>query len=435
MPTTGIDNNFHSAEAREIMGKAPAWVVRWGITVLFAIFAGIVIGCYFIKYPEFVKAPVEITTLNPPVDLITRYDGLIDTIAVRSGELVGKGDLIAVLANPADYGDVNTVERLLDESSHKPLTEIIEEEWLSGEYALGSVQSAFADFQSRSLAYRHYLETSYIPNKKRLLEQQISKNRQYYARLREQRQLLNHDAAFERENLRRDSLLHSQAVISEADYKTSQRGLLSKQNTLKGFDATLASTELAIIQTEQQVVELSLQEQNEVAEYERGINSSRQQLLSQIAQWREQYVISSPAEGVVSLLNYWSKNQRIPAGEQLATIIPEGEVSVIGRMKVPTAGFGKVAEGQRVNVRLNGWPYMEYGVLKGVVRSISSVPDQTGQTPAYVVELHFPDGLVTSYRRELPLIQKMDGEGEIVTKDKRLIERFIEPVMSLFRNR
>jgi hypothetical protein len=119
----------------------------------------------------------------------------------------------------------------------------------------------------------------------------------------------------------------------------------------------------------------------------------------------------------------------------LATIIPEGEVSVIGRMKVPTTGFGKVAEGQRVNVRLNGWPYMEYGVLKGVVRSISAVPEQKNGVPAYVVELQFPDGMTTSYRKELPLIQKMDGEGEIVTKDKRLIERFIYPVMSLFKNR
>ena len=34
-----IDNNFHSEEAQEIMGRAPSWVVRWGITVIFVILA------------------------------------------------------------------------------------------------------------------------------------------------------------------------------------------------------------------------------------------------------------------------------------------------------------------------------------------------------------------------------------------------------------
>jgi multidrug resistance efflux pump len=420
------------------MGKAPSWVVRWGITVLFVIFAVILLGCWFIKYPEFVKAPVEITTLYPPVDLIARYDGLIDTIAVRNGDLVGKGNLMAVLANPADYRDVVTVECLLEKSEHKPPTQVVEEEWITSEYVLGSVQASFTDFQRNLLAYRQYLATSYIPNKKRLLEAQIAKNRQYYARLREQRNIQSKDADYEVENLSRDSILYADAVISEADYKSTKRSLLAKENSLKGFDATLVSTELNIIQTEQQLDELSLQEQMEIAEYERGINASRQQLLSQIAQWREQYVISSPSEGAVSLLNYWSENQRIPAGEKFATIVPEGEVRVIGRMKVPTAGFGKVEEGQRVNVRLNGWPYMEYGVLNGVVSSISLVPEQNqaaGNLPVYVVELEFPAGLVTSYRKELPLIRNMDGEGEIITKDKRLIERFIDPITSLFKNR
>lgn len=428
-------DNFHSTEAQQIMGKAPSWVIRWGITVLFAIFAGILLGCYFIKYPELVKAPVEITTLNPPVDLIARYDGLIDTIAVQNGQPVRKGELIAVLSNPADYHASIRVEELLEASFAEPLTQAVQQEWIGREYPLGTVQPAFADFQRQALAYRQYLSTSHIAHKKQLLEEQIAKNRQYYLRLQEQRGLMSRDNAYERENLRRDSMLHAEAVISEADYTVSRRNMLGKENSLKGFDATLASTELGIIQTQQQLVELSLQEQNEVAEYERNINASRQQLLSQIALWREQYVICSPADGVVSLLNYWTKNQRIPIGERLATIIPGGEMRVIGRMKVPTAGFGKVDQGQGVNVKLNGWPYMEYGVLKGIVHSISAVPDQANNMPVYIVELQFPGGMLTSYGKELPLIQKMDGEGEIITEDKRLIERFIDPIVSLFKNR
>lgn len=71
--------------------------------------------------------------------------------------------------------------------------------------------------------------------------------------------------------------------------------------------------------------------------------------------------------------------------------------------------------------------------------AISAVPEQlqaqSGTSIVYTVEVEFPADLRTTYRRELPLIQQMDGTGEIITDDMRLIEQFIRPVVSLFKNR
>ena len=186
-------------------------------------------------------------------------------------------------------------------------------------------------------------------------------------------------------------------------------------------------------------MELTLDAANEQAEYERGLEQSRQQLLAQIAQWREQYVIISPTEGRVSLQRYGSCHQHVSAGEIIASVVPEGKLSVIGRMQVPSASFGKVQIGQRVLVKLKGFPYMEFGVLHGKVHSISEVPEQhqteSGTSILYTVEVQFPSNLRTTYHRELPLIQQMDGTGEIVTKEMRLIEQFIHPIVSLIKNR
>ena len=44
--------------------------------------------------------------------------------------------------------------------------------------------------------------------------------------------------------------------------------------------------------------------------------------------------------------------------------------SVSGRMSVPSPGFGKVQVGQTVNVKLDSYPYMEYGVLREGYRTI-----------------------------------------------------------------
>ena len=41
--------------------------------------------------------------------------------------------------------------------------------------------------------------------------------------------------------------------------------------------------------------------------------------------------------------------------------------------------------------------------------------------------------LVTNYKKQLPFNQEMHGIAEIITKDRRLIERLIEPLVSIFR--
>lgn len=108
---------------------------------------------------------------------------------------------------------------------------------------------------------------------------------------------------------------------------------------------------------------------------------------------------------------------------------------VQGRLKVPSAGFGKVEAGQEVNIKLNGFPFMEYGILKGEVASISKVPENTDAGLCYTVVVSLPKGLESTYRKEFPFVQDMDGSAEIITEDMRLIEQFIRPIRSLFVNR
>lgn len=432
-------DNFHSEEVQTIMGKTPAWVVRWGITAVFVIFVGILIGCWFIKYPDIVEAPTTITTLNPPADLVARYDGLIDTLCVSDGQPVEQGQMVAVLRNTALWQDVQCVSDSLAVDVFLSPEEAVHSAWLDATYRLGDLQTVFADYQSKCRDFRHYLAAGNITRKQELLREQIAKNREYYAKLEQQRALQAKDLDYGRRTLERDSLLLSEAIISSADYETTAQNYLAKQNAKAGFDASLTSTELQIIQSEQQLVELSLQLENETAEYERALAQSCQQLAAQIAQWKQQYVLEAPASGRVSLAGYWSANQHVSIGDRLASILPDGATEVIGRLQIPSAGFGKVRTGQAVHVKLNGYPYMEFGVLRGRIRSLSAVPEQiqtaNGNAIVYLAEVVFPDGMTTSYGRELPMIQQMDGSAEVITEDLRLIERFVQPVVSLFKNR
>ena len=168
---------------------------------------------------------------------------------------------------------------------------------------------------------------------------------------------------------------------------------------------------------------------------ERELDGCRGRLAAQIRAWSLACILASPMDGAVSFVRKWDEGQFISAGESFVTVVPSQERMPVGIVKVPQASFGKVCTGQRVNVRLSGYPYMEYGLLVGEIGYLSSVPEAAAdlQTePQYTAEIVFPDGMVTTYGRELRLIQKMDGTAEIITKDRRLIMRFLDPIVALF---
>jgi HlyD family secretion protein len=116
-------------------------------------------------------------------------------------------------------------------------------------------------------------------------------------------------------------------------------------------------------------------------------------------------------------------------------VVPENEQKIIGKATVPIAGAGKVEVGQGVNIKLDNYPYMEYGLLVGKITNISMVPVSTEKGGYYTAEIELVNNLVTNYNKELPFNQEMQGNAEIITKDRRLIERLVEPLVSVFRER
>jgi hypothetical protein len=97
--------------------------------------------------------------------------------------------------------------------------------------------------------------------------------------------------------------------------------------------------------------------------------------------------------------------------------------AVICRAVVSSSGIGKIEMGQKVLIKLAGYPSMEHGILTGVVNLISLVPEKEG----YIIEINLNEGMVSSYSERLKLVHEMEGTAEIITSEMRLINRFINP--------
>ena len=68
-------------------------------------------------------------------------------------------------------------------------------------------------------------------------------------------------------------------------------------------------------------------------------------------------------------------------------------------------------------------------MVKGIIKSVSLVPNEE----TYLVEVTLPNGLVTNYGTKLVFFQEMKGEAEIITEDISLLQRILNPIISLYK--
>ena len=110
--------------------------------------------------------------------------------------------------------------------------------------------------------------------------------------------------------------------------------------------------------------------------------------------------------------------------EEVFSIVPFQE-DIIGQVLLPASGAGKVDVGNDVIIKLDNYPYIEFGSIKGKVKSISLVTKKL-KTETYLVIVSLPDGLTTNYGESLYFKYEIKGTAEIVVKKRRLIERLFD---------
>src|SRR5690606_20276356 len=128
--------------------------------------------------------------------------------------------------------------------------------------------------------------------------------------------------------------------------------------------------------------------QNEEFKKENAFNSdfllAKQNLLAAIYEWKEEYLLRSPIEGRISFFDVWGEYQNVKQGQTVFTIVPLTKGDFIGTCKIPCRNSGKVKEGPRALIKLETYPYREWGFLNGEVQTISEVPNLDSD-PGYVV--------------------------------------------------
>jgi multidrug resistance efflux pump len=427
---------IRSEEVQEIMGTPPRWIVRWGITIILLVVLVLFAGSYFYKYPDLIVARVVVVSENPPVSVVARSAGKLIKIFVTDKQTVNANTLLGIIENPANYEDVYELISLLESvQPYFSQPELLNNLVFNKEYSLRPKSRILFITCKPASRVSDFGKFNTFEQRIKSLEKQVTDYANYYEKLRQQISILNQDYVLASSQFHRDSALHARKVMSDVDFEKSEAAMLKQKYAYQNAMTNLASTQITMNQLKQQIQEqivLKAETENKLLA---ALKEKYDNLVNQLKAWEQSYVLKTPIAGQVTFTNFWSINQFVTAGNVVFNVVPENEQEIIGKATVPIAGAGKVEVGQRVNIKLDNYPYMEYGLLEGKIKNISMVPVTNEKGSYYTAEIVLSNKLVTNYKKELPFNQEMQGSAEIITKDRRLIERLVEPLVSVFRER
>ncbi|GAA3763174.1 HlyD family secretion protein [Flavobacterium ginsengiterrae] len=419
---------LRSEEVQDILTKVPHWMIRWGTVMIFAIIVMLFFVSWFIKYPDVVNTEIVITTNIPPEKIVSKSSGRIEAILIKNKSIVPKNSTLAIIENTANYNDVFLLKSITDNYNiNDPKAEFPFSKLKNTQ--LGEIESAYAVFQKdyQAQELNHDLKPFAIENRAQVSEKIQIKERLEI--LQQQKVINESELQLQKNEIARFEVLFNKGIISAQEMEAKKLGFLQAQKNYRSLLSSISQLKSSLIDNTKSSQNSQVNSTKEEVNLGRNMAQSFFQLKKVIKDWELAYALKSSISGKVTFLQIWTENQTINIGDNVFSIIPDAKNGFIGKVKAPALNSGKIKVGQRVNIRLANFPDKEFGVLKGKIQNISLVPDKDGNL---LIDVALPNGLETSYKKQILFQQEMKGSAEIVTEDLRLIERILYQFKNIF---
>jgi HlyD family secretion protein len=150
--------------------------------------------------------------------------------------------------------------------------------------------------------------------------------------------------------------------------------------------------------------------------------------LSQAKEQHKQSIIRASVTGIVYDIKVAKTGATVQAGDELLSIVPQGETLVL-EAKVQNRDIGFIKSGMQTKVKLETFPYQEFGMLEGTVDQISpnAIADKDLGL-VFPVYVKLQQQTVKVKGREVPLSPGMTSTAEIVTRQKTVLSFLLEPI-------
>ena len=410
------------------LGALVVWLVALLLIVALA-------WSYFGKIDIVAVANGKISTEGSTKIIQPAVSGVVTSINVHEGQRVKKGETLLALDKTTAEKDVATVSQSLNTARVERdilrrlavggnTDDIINNADLPDETK--AMLRQFASSQTALSAARQQAVNSTISN----YQQQLQFNQQAKNQL----------------EINAQNLKNRKAEIEKQLPSANPVDKLRLQNELTSIDQRITSADSAVLGQNQQLLQsqsalTQAQNQSQTQNAETNSAFSNQIItaekriielennLVKAKQILAQTTITAPVDGTVLSLTVKTIGGVVNAGQQLAQIVPEKAPLYIDAA-LDNQDIGFVKPGQRVVVKVATYPFQRYGYLEGTVENISPDAIQDDKKGLiYKAKIKLNDNK-SSKQNQLKLLPGMSVSAEITTGQRRIIEFFLDPLMT-----
>ncbi len=151
--------------------------------------------------------------------------------------------------------------------------------------------------------------------------------------------------------------------------------------------------------------------------------------LSQAKELLKKQTVTAPIAGTVYNLNVNLGKGTLQTGEELLSIAPRGEEPVL-KVNLPAQYQGFVSEGMRAKVKIDTFPYQEFGTIDGTVIYISpnAVSRDNSGKQVFLTRIKLNKFVVTVRDGYKLITPGMPATGEIVMRERTIFSLLLDPI-------
>lgn len=428
--TTAATGNqlLRSTEVNEIISGKPGFLVRWGVSIFFLVFLCILAGTWFIQYPDIVPAKARLTSINAPKELITKIAGKLIRLNTLEGKYVQQNEVLGFIESRANPDEVmqlsaisDTLQSLLENNQVENIPPYLDKSFKN----LGELQPAYQSFMQGFILFNQYLSAGYYVKKKGMLQNDLSYLQKLHTNLLQQKKIQQEDLSLADTTFKMNEKLYKENVIARLEYRNEKSKYLNKAMSIPQIKSSIISNESSQQEKQKEILQL----ENEIAQQKGIFSQALNTLKSQIEDWKNKFVLMAPISGKVAFATFLQENQQLQANQIICYVNPEN-TQYYAEVYIPQTNFGKVKKGQNVLLKFPAYPFQEYGSVPGKLDFISNISTDSG----YLAKVVLPAGLNTNYNRQIQFRDGLTAQGEIVTVNMRLLQRFYYSIVKNITN-
>ena len=359
---------------------------------------------------------------------------VVQAIHVVDGQYVGKGDLLIELESQVTLADIKRLssellDAQIDQARASTLLEALEQDTSPVSLAMQIPQATSA----QQHAAQRWLQGQYLELHATLeqadaeIEQRTAEGRSARARAEALQQLLviTRQLTADYKQLFGESAVAKHTWLEKEQLRLEQeRELAIQHSRLEELDAARLAARhrrtSAIAQVRREMLDLHAEAGRRETALEQELDKAEQR--------HRLKTLTSPVDGTVQQLAIHTQGGVVTPAQALMVVVPADQPVEV-EVQVENKDIGFVFPGQAVEVKVETFTFTKYGVVPGVVQSISSdaiEDDKRGLM--YSARIQLSTAALQVGEKEMPLTAGMAVRAEVIVDQRKVISYFLSPL-------